>query len=120
MRELYRTLSSDLQEATFPKDVYLYISRRAVTVSAIESEADIIYIVNRELKKTVGDLRNRLEQHLGIPFSKEDSVLVRSLMDINDDEDKKEIVKRVLHFKKRNSEQCDSGKGGISPVPERS
>lgn len=97
--ELYRYLRSKYPSLKIPEGVYFYISRRAVTVAAIRTEDDIADIVQSVFKLSIGNVREILEQRLGVGFNKGDSILNRSLMDVKGENDKKLIVEKVLEYK---------------------
>lgn len=99
IHKLYRNLREKNVSLDIPKEIYFYISRRAVTVINIKTENDIVEIVEDVLKISIGNLMEILEQRLGIQFDKNDVILNQSLIEVTGEKDKDKIIQRVLEYK---------------------
>lgn len=97
--KLYQYLKGKKPQLKLPEGIYFYISRRAATVACIQTEADIIDIIESVLRLSIGNLGEILEQRLGVAFDKGDGVLDRSLMDVLGEKDSNRIIERVLEYK---------------------
>lgn len=81
-----------------PDNHYLYVSRRSAMITSIQSEEDIRNIVERELRFTVGNFRDRLEQKIGFNLDCSKKLDV-DLKTITTDEQREELLEEVLKYK---------------------
>jgi hypothetical protein len=98
LSQLYENWLNIKDGTMSPKGDYFYTSRRAVTVANIQTEEDIIRIVQEASKLSVGNLKDVLEQRLGISIPEEDTLLNVSLLDVCNQMDGDNLQKAVLKY----------------------
>jgi len=107
LHKLYQLLKSRTPGLKLPDAEYFYISRRAITVACIQNESDIIDDVALVFNLSMGNIKNILEQRLGIVFDKHDPILNRSLTEILGKKEIDKITEIVLEYKAEILENAD-------------